>query len=125
MLALLGGTGLWALYRGEIDRTVAGEASAATAAIEAFLFGPLGATIAGRWLLMALVFHHAFPARQRWSFHATSISLCLWFTIDSAVSIAHGAWFNVWLVNIWPLLFVGVPLVAIRPAFSASDDRAR
>jgi uncharacterized BrkB/YihY/UPF0761 family membrane protein len=84
-----------------------------------FLFGPLGATIAGRWILMYYVIAYGFPSKQRWMWDACVVSLLGWFVIDSGASAYHRAWFNIVMINLAPLFTVGVPLFLVRREFIA------
>jgi hypothetical protein len=43
--------------------------------------------------------------------------MLLWFVVDSGMSVYHGAFFNVWMINVWTLLLVGLPLAMTRRAF--------
>lgn len=88
------------------------------AAMRAFLFGTLGSTMAGSYLLQAFVIRFAFARRERWAWWATLAALLLWFGVDSALSLAHGAAFNVWMINVVPLVIFGLPLMATRRAFT-------
>jgi len=83
-------------------------------AVRDFLLGPLGATIAARWLLMAWLFHEPIRRGEPWAHRAATWSLWGWFVLDSGVSAWQRAWFNVALVNVWPMLLVGVPLHLMR-----------
>ncbi|MEX0905504.1 MAG: hypothetical protein WD604_08760 [Balneolaceae bacterium] len=85
--------------------------------LRSFLFGPLGATISGYFLMQAFIVRGPFQRREPWAWHAVLWPLLIWFTIDSGMSIYHGAFFNVWMLNIWTLFLVGLPLLMTRPAF--------
>lgn len=90
------------------------------AAATAFSFAvvPLGSTTAAFFLLVHALVRHGFPKRERWCFRAVVAALLLWFCLDSAFSVVHGAWFNVLLVNVPCLLLLGVPLIRLRTFFS-------
>lgn len=80
------------------------------AELVAFMRGPLGATMAGSYVMQtALV---AIPLRrgERWAWWSILGALLTWFVIDCAVSIAHGAWFNVVRVNLVALVVTGIGL---------------
>lgn len=82
--------------------------------LRAFLFGPLGGTIAGYFLIQTFIVWKPFYRREPWAWHAILWPLLLWFVADSGMSIYHGAFFNVWIVNLWTLILVGLPLVVTR-----------
>lgn len=89
------------------------------AAFRAFVMAPLGATVAGSYLLQTFVVAIPFARRERWAWAASVGALLLWFGVDAALSLAHGAAFNVWMINLLPLLVFGVPLLATRRAFAS------
>ncbi len=83
-------------------------------ALRAFMMAPLGGTIAAYYLLQSLVVAHAFRAREKWAWRAILWSTLIWFVVDSGMSALHGAYFNIYLINIFPLLIFGIPLYATR-----------
>jgi len=87
-------------------------------AVKSFLLGPLGGTILGMFVLCGFVAAGPFKRREPWAWWAITSSLLAWFVLDSAVSIAHGAWFNVALINCGALVAEGLPLVMTYRAFS-------
>ncbi|MCC5805751.1 MAG: hypothetical protein JJU00_05420 [Opitutales bacterium] len=87
-------------------------------ALRRFFFGIIGGTIAGYFLLQTLIVWIPFRRRERWAWHAVLWALLLWFTVDSTMSVRHGALFNVWMINIWPAVLTAVPLAMTRRAFA-------
>lgn len=73
----------------------------------------LGATTAGYFVMFGFVAKHGLLKRQRWAHWTLSAGLGTWFVLDSVASIAAGASFNVWLVNVPCLLVLGIPLLII------------
>jgi len=86
-------------------------------AMRGFLMGPLGGTIAGSYLMQTFIVAVPFKRRESWAWHAMVWPMLLWFCVDSTVSALHGAYFNIYLINLVPLLVFGVPLVATRSMF--------
>lgn len=108
-------SGLFAVWIVEVDRNFfAGAISPEARAMRAFLMGPLGGTIAGSYLLQAFVAAVPFKAREAWAWYAILCSTLLWFVVDSGVSALHGAYFNIYLINLMPLVTFGIPLFATR-----------
>ena len=106
------------LWNDAVARTFYGGAEPEeAAAFRAFVLGPLGGTIAGSYLLQAFIAAVPFARRERWAWWATLGGLALWFVVDSSLSLAHGATFNVLLINLVPLAIFVPPLVMTRPAF--------
>ena len=88
------------------------------AAFRAFILGPLGGTIAGSYALQSFIAAVPFARREPWAWWATLAGLAVWFLTDSSLSLTHGAAFNVWMINVAPLLVFLPPLVATRRAFT-------
>jgi hypothetical protein len=102
-----------------------GSAPAEALPFRAFILGPLGATIAGFYVLQTFIVATAFRRRERWAWQAIAAATLVWFVVDSAVSVAHGAWFNVLMINLTTLLLVGLPLAMTYRAFPAASGGSR
>ena len=98
-----------------------GETPPDAVALRAFLMAPLGATIAGTYLLQTFVVIHGFRKRENWAWHAILYSTLLWFGVDSMMSVVHGAYFNIAMINLAPLVVFGIPLLATRSALSGGE----
>jgi hypothetical protein len=83
-----------------------------------FFFGIIGGTIAGYFLLQTLIVLFPFRNGERWAWHAVFWAILLWFMIDSTLSILHGAFFNVWMINIPSLLLTLIPLLFTHSSFN-------
>jgi hypothetical protein len=82
-----------------------------------WVYGVLGAVLAGWAMLMALFVQHAFPLKERWVWRSLALGIGIWFVVDSALSLHFGVAFNA-LVNLLLLLALGVPLAATRKHFT-------
>jgi hypothetical protein len=82
-----------------------------------FILGPFGATTAAAFLALAAIVRYPFRRREPWAFFAVAGSVWLWFLVDSAASLYHGALFNVVLVNIPCVVLLSIPLVGLYPRF--------
>jgi hypothetical protein len=87
--------------------------------LRSFLFGIIGATIAGYFLLQTLIAWIPFRRCEPWAWHAILWAILLWFVVDSTLSTAHGAWFNVWMINTGSLALTLIPLIFTRKHFKA------
>jgi hypothetical protein len=85
-----------------------------------FVLGPIGATFFAHFVMLAFAARAC--AGERWVLHAVASSMLAWVAIDSALSFAAGAAFNVWWVNLPSTLLVGLPLAW---AWRSGDFRAR
>jgi hypothetical protein len=88
------------------------------------MLGILGGSIAGKWTAAWWLVHWPLRRGRAWAWWASVAGLLGWFAIDSAVSAAHGAWFNIAAVNLVPLVIVGALLWSVRDA-TGGDAVAR
>ncbi len=91
--------------------------SAGDVAFQNWLYGVLGATMAGWCLTAAFIAYLPFRAGQRWAWQALCIAVAVWFVLDTGTSWLHGVTINV-LFNIGVLIAFGVPLVTSRNFFN-------
>jgi hypothetical protein len=91
--------------------------------LKSFMLGPLGGTILGSYVLCGFIAAGPFARRERWAWTAITASLLSWFVLDSAVSIAHGAYFNVYLINLVTLFGQGLPLAMTAREFWRAVDQ--
>lgn len=78
-----------------------------------FMRGPLGGTMAGYYVLQTAIVAVPLRRSETWAWWAVMGGVCVWFVVDSAVSIAHGALFNVVRVNLIALVVTVVPLLVL------------
>jgi hypothetical protein len=100
----------FALYRSAIADAI-GDASLVDGPTARLAVGIIGGSIAGKWLAHWAVVRFGVRERQRWALRATVFGLLAWFVVDSLSSLIAGAWANVVMVNLLPLVLV-LPLVA-------------
>lgn len=85
-------------------------------AFQRWVYGVLGAVLAGWAASMALVAHFGLRPKTRWAWLSFAAGVGLWFVLDSAVSLWFGMQVNA-LFNLILLALVAVPLWAIRKQF--------
>lgn len=83
----------------------------------ALMAGITGGSIAGKYVVHALIARGPLAEGKLWARDLTLRGLALWFAVDSLCSVGLGASFNVYMVNLLPVLVLGLPLVAARSAF--------
>ena len=99
---------IFEIYRQAIaDTWFQGQLPADALAWVRMAYALVGATFVGHFIMLATALH--FAVGQRWVLHATISSMLAWFFVDSTADIVHGAWFNVWMINIPSLLAVLIP----------------
>lgn len=86
-------------------------------AFKSFILGPLGGTIAGSYVLLAFIAKYPFKNKEKWAWQAASVSLLVWFVIDTSLCIYHSAYFNILLINVFTLVVQGLPLIFTRKHF--------
>ena len=86
----------------------------ATQELYTFVMGPMGATMAGIYLLLALIARYPFRRKERWSRNAIAIAFGVWFLADAVVSLYYGVLFQVLLLH----LLVSVPQKALPLIFT-------
>jgi len=116
LLAAAGSTEIFALWRQAAARSLFDQPQlpSSLAPFVALTDGILGGSIVGKWLAAAYLVRHPFAEGERWGWRALVWGLLSWFLLDSAMSIVLGATFNVWMINLAPLLLFGGPLVYAR-----------
>jgi hypothetical protein len=121
-MALLSATPLFALA--PIDSVFWGAAGPAdgTRDFQAWIYAAWGATLAGWGLTIAGIAAYPLARREGWAWRLPAVATVLWFVLDTAVSAAHGVWFNV-AVNVVVLVAAGVPLLGMRQSLRRSGAR--
>ncbi len=87
---------------------------------QGWVYGMLGATVAGWGVFALAVTRHGFARGEAWARRYLAAGVALWFVVDTTVSALHAVWANV-AFNTLVLVAVLLPVVAARRAFGASD----
>ncbi len=82
-----------------------------------WVYGVLGATLAGWGAMIVFIAVGPFSRREAWAWLSLATGIGLWFVLDMAISLAQGVYFNAFAVNIPLLILVGLPLIATRREF--------
>ena len=88
-------------------------------AMRDFLYAPLGAATAARWLVTAWLFHEPLRRRERWAHRAAAWSVALGFLLEAVPSAYQRAWFDLAYASVWPVVLIGVPLWRMRAGILA------
>jgi hypothetical protein len=81
-----------------------------------WVYGMLGATMAGWGVTLAYIVLNPFAKREKWSWNAVTVGIALWFILDTFMSAYTGAYFNVG-VNVLLVVLAGIPLSMTRKSF--------
>jgi hypothetical protein len=83
----------------------------ATEQFRAFIWGPLGGTIACCYTLLAFIAWFPFKRKERWARNAIMLAFGIWVVLDSAVCLYYGAYFQIYIINAFSILQKGLPLI--------------
>lgn len=78
---------------------------------QGFVYGVLGATMAGWGVFLAFIIHYPFQVRERWAWNAFAFGLSLWYVTDTSISLYFGVVFNaifntvIFILAVLPLFF--------------------
>jgi hypothetical protein len=110
-LALFSATPLFDVFHRQIDPVFWGTHPVPSAAhtYQQWVYGVLGAVLAGWGATLAFVVWHPFRARQRWAWWCLGLGVLLWGVIDTSLSLAFGVTFNV-VLNLVILVATLLPL---------------
>jgi hypothetical protein len=88
-----------------------------TRVLYTFIMGPMGATIAVTYLLLAYIARYPFRQKERWARNAIIVAFSVWFIIDTTVSLYYGVFFHTLLLH----LLISVPQKAMPLIFTWKD----
>ena len=76
-----------------------------------WIYGVLGATLAGWGIFLAFLAYYPFARKERWAWNCIAVGLLVWFASDTAMSLAFAVYFNaffnlaLFIAGMLPLLF--------------------
>lgn len=94
-----------------------GDVSASAVSFQQWIYGLLGAVMAGWGISMAFLAYYPFRRKEKWAWSALASSLLIWYVGDTAVSLLFGVNFNA-VVNTVILALFLLPLFFTRANFS-------
>jgi len=78
---------------------------------KAFIWGPLGGTIACCYILLAFIAQFPFRRKELWARNAIMVAFGVWVMLDSAVCIYYGVYFQVFIINAFSILIKALPII--------------
>jgi len=87
----------------------------------AFIWGPLGGTIACCYVLLAFIARYPFKRKETWARNAIIIAFGTWIILDSVVSVYYGVIFQVYLINSFSFLQKALPIFFTWNDFKKQD----
>lgn len=83
---------------------------------QGWIYGVLGAVVAGWGVFVVFLAKHPLRNRERWAWTCILAGFILWFVVDTAISALFGVYFNV-LFNCVLAALIFVPLIATHREF--------
>jgi hypothetical protein len=84
-----------------------------------WVYGVLGATMAGWGVIILFIAHEPFRRREQWAWQCLAFGIGLWFVVDTALSMAANVIFNAAFNSLLVILILP-PLLATRAQFNRS-----
>ena len=78
---------------------------------KAFIWGPLGGTIACCYILLAFIAWFPFRKKERWARNAIIVAFGGWVVLDSAVCLYYGVYFQIYIINAFSILVKALPII--------------
>lgn len=77
----------------------------------AFIWAPLGGTIACCYILLAFIAWFPFQRKERWARNAIIVAFGVWVVLDSSVCLYYGVYFQVYIINAFSILVKALPII--------------
>jgi len=77
----------------------------------AFIWGPLGGTIAGCYILLAFIAWFPFQRKERWARNAIMVAFGIWVLLDSALCLRFGVYFQIFFINLFSIIVKSLPII--------------
>ena len=84
---------------------------------QGWIYGVLGAVIAGWGTLIAFWAYYPFKSCEMWAWNGLALGTAIWYCADTAISVIYGVTFNV-VFNTVMLLLLATPLLFTRKYFT-------
>jgi hypothetical protein len=118
-MALLNSTLVFNLLNRQVDPAFWGDQPlpAQALAFRAWVYGVLGATMAGWGVFFIFLAHIPFRRQEKWAWYCFAAGLLVWYVPDTIISLAAGVFFNA-IFNTALLVLVALPLFFTWKDFS-------
>lgn len=94
------------------------ELSENTLKFQGWIYGVLGAVIAGWGTLIVFWAHYPFKTRERWAWNGLASGTAIWYCADTIISAIYGVTFNV-VFNTVLLVLLVIPLACTKKYFTS------
>lgn len=85
----------------------------------AFIWGPLGGTIACCYILLAYIAYYPFQRKEPWARNAILLAFGTWVFLDSAICLRFGVHFQIYVINVFSITVKALPLIFTWDDFKA------
>jgi len=119
--ALFSGTFLFKVFDTQINPSFWGTPEIpdiATDEFQQWIYGVLGATIAGWGVFLAFIAHYPFKKHELWAWNCILVGIIVWYVLDTGISLYFKVYFNA-VFNAVLLAFVITPLGFSRRHFKS------
>ena len=118
-MALLNRTPLFTIFDSQVNPAFwrTDSLPAGVGPFQGWIYGVLGATMAGWGVFLAFIGRYPFRNRERWAWNALTLGLSLWYLTDTAISLYFGVVFNA-IFNTVIFILAILPLFFTRQEFS-------
>jgi len=76
----------------------------------AFIYGPLGGTIASSYILVAYIAYYPFKRKEKWARNAIIVAFGVWVILDSTICIVYHVYFQIYIINAFSIIVKALPL---------------
>ena len=83
----------------------------------AFIYGPLGGTIACCYILLAFIAWYPFQEKKKWARNAIIAAFGVWVIIDSSICLYFGAYPQIYIINAFSISVKALPLIFTWKSF--------
>ncbi len=117
-MALLNGTVLFDLFNNQVNPAFWQDTAVPDNAqtFQRFIYGVLGATVAGWGIFLAFIAHYPFRRQEKWAWNCIFTGMLLWFLIDTPISLYFQVPFNA-VFNTLLFVLAMLPLAFTRRFF--------
>lgn len=77
----------------------------------AFIYGPLGGTIACCYILLAFIAYYPFKEKKIWARNSIIIAFSVWVLIDSTICFYFGIYTQIYIINFFSILVKALPII--------------
>ena len=118
IMVFVSGTPLFDLFNRQIDPVFWGvnAVDASAKQFQQWVYGVLGATMAGWGIFIASVARYPFRKKERWAWNCIAFGLVVWFILDTSLSYYHKVYFNV-VFNMVLFILAMLPVIFTRKDF--------